>query len=62
MITGIYVGKDKALQGKKALLRLLPDYGKLGAQFDDFEAERNGYVLLAYGWHLFNLSEFEIDD
>ena len=62
MQTGVYIGKDKALQGERALLRLLPDYGKLGAQFDSFTATRNGSVLLAFGWHLFNVAEFKLED
>lgn len=55
MIHGTYVGLDTVLAGKTALL-IYEDDGLL-AQFDD----RSTPGGLAYGWHKFPLSDFEVE-
>jgi hypothetical protein len=55
MIRGTYVGPDKSLAGKPALL-MYRDGGLL-AQFDD----RSTQGGLAYGWHKFAMVDFTVD-
>lgn len=61
MISGTYKGVKKRLQGKHALLQDDPEtcrtgrFGLLLAQFDD------RLLAEAFGWHLFERSDFDID-
>lgn len=61
MMRGVYVGRLHSLRGETALLLDGTCNQTVKAQFDNFEATRAG-IKLAYGWHLFNASEFDICD
>jgi len=61
---GTYVGKDKKLMGKTAILRDDPvtnsggNFGLLLVQFDDTE---NLPMYLTHAWVLFDRRDFNID-
>lgn len=62
MRSGTYIGPDVGLNvtaGQEALLRASDKPGVVLAQFDDFSMQRNG-VNLAYGWHEFPATDFQI--
>lgn len=58
MLHGTYIGPDKTLQGKKALLSLQKHSIRLLAQFDDLLLPMS-YV---YGWKEFPESYFKLDN
>lgn len=57
---GTYTGSIKELRGQKALLQEKPGSDNVMAQFDDFDARRNG-VDLSHGWHLFRRADFYVN-
>ena len=59
MMYGTYIGANKKLQGRTALLR--EEGTQLLAQFDDLEHFGSKPPSLALGWHTFKHSDFIID-
>jgi hypothetical protein len=53
---GTYIGKDKRLRGKTALVRDDPMTEGMLAQFDDV------YLPEAFDWWPFRADEFELDE
>lgn len=66
-----YIGPVKRLKGEGALVQFTCDGGAtmvqmkdtntVIAQFDNHAAKLNG-VMLAFGWHQFAATDFQIDD
>lgn len=54
MLAATYIGNELDLIGKTALVQIKD--GLLFAQFDD-----KGLGMLAFGWHLFPRSDFEME-
>lgn len=66
MLTGTYIGEDKELQGETAILRPSIRHAataeKLEAQFDNLKKFSRHEHDYAFGWHVFNKSDFKVDE
>ena len=63
MLHGTYIGPTEELKGETAIIQIREGYrpGICFAQFDNLEKFSRHEYDYALGWHIYNLTEFELD-
>lgn len=58
---GTYVGTQKSLFLKRAMLMVAPPWRDVRAQFDQLDLRDDEGTLVSHGWHIFSYDDFLID-